>query len=78
MTLSEVILDVQPARGCHYRLKSGVFIDRNEFEYFLKTGKLSSVQYLGLLEKKLKKIVNLFGSLKKTCYICNTKTKGNQ
>ena len=50
---SEVILDVQPARGCHYRLKSGVFIDRNEFEYFLKTGKLSSVQYLGLLEKKL-------------------------
>lgn len=51
---SEVILDVQPARGCHYRLKSGVFIIETSSNISDKK-KADVAKNVDFLEKNVKK-----------------------
>lgn len=51
--MSEIILDIQPKRGIHYRVKSGIFITPANFDRLTATGKLLSYDKLYDIEKAI-------------------------
>lgn len=50
---SEILLNIQPERGVHYRMKSGVFVSPENYGRLMKAGRITSVDYLMELEDKL-------------------------
>lgn len=50
---SEIILDIQPQRGMHYRVKSGVWTTAEEFNRLEKAGRVTALEYLSTLEARL-------------------------
>ena len=50
---SEILLNIQPERGVHYRLKSGVMVSPENFSRLMKADRITSLDYLMDLEKKL-------------------------
>lgn len=50
---SEILLNIQPERGVHFRLKTGVFISPENYGRLMKAGRITSVDYLMELEDKL-------------------------
>ena len=50
---AEVILDIQPKRGVHYRVKSGVYITPAQYERLIATDKLLTYDCLYDIEKAL-------------------------
>ena len=51
--LSEIILDIQPQRGQHYRVKTGIYITPVNFERLYKADKMTSYDCLYKIEKEL-------------------------
>ena len=49
--MSEIILDVQPKRGIHYRVKSGIYITPVNFDRLTATDKITSYDRLYDIEK---------------------------
>lgn len=50
---SEIYLNIQSTRDKHYRLKTGVKVAPEEYVRLIKADKITSLSYLGELEKKL-------------------------
>lgn len=50
---SQIILDVQPMRGVHYRVKTGIYITPANFERLTATSKLSTYDCLYKIEKEI-------------------------
>lgn len=50
---SEIILDVQPKRGIHYRVKSGIYITPANFDRLTATDKITSYDRLYDIEKAI-------------------------
>ena len=50
---TQIILDIQPQRGVHYRIKTGIYITPANFERLYKADKLTSYDCLYKIEKEL-------------------------
>ena len=50
---AEIILDIQPKRGVHYRVKSGIYITPAQFERLIATDKITTYDCLYDIEKAL-------------------------
>ena len=50
---AEIILDIQPKRGVHYRVKSGIYITPAQYERLIATAKLLTYDCLYDIEKAL-------------------------
>ena len=48
---SEIILDIQPKRGIHYRVKSGIYITPAQFDRLIATAKITTYDRLYDIEK---------------------------
>lgn len=51
--MSEIILDIQPKRGIHYRVKSGIYITPANYDRLIATSKLLSYDKLYDIEKAI-------------------------
>ena len=49
--MSEIILDIQPKRGIHYRVKSGIYITPANYDRLTATDKITSYDRLYDIEK---------------------------
>ena len=50
---AEIILDIQPKRGVHYRVKSGIYITPAQYERLIATDKITTYDCLYDIEKAL-------------------------
>ena len=50
---SEIILDIQPKRGIHYRVKSGIYITPANYDRLTATDKLLTYDRLYDIEKAI-------------------------
>ena len=50
---SEIILDIQPKRGIHYRVKSGIYITPANYDRLTATDKITSYDRLYDIEKAI-------------------------
>lgn len=50
---SEIIMNIQPQRGLHYRLKTGVFTTAEQFTRLIKADRVTTLDYLSTLEARL-------------------------